>query len=388
MQDLAVKAMFAPFPLPGSALAPVSGGAIETPLPVLCTVDPAEPGVVLASIAVPETALDGASVVISAVTVAGLPVPSAALPARVCVSRGIQVPMLIKRAANSYTSTPAISLTGVLVAPDSLSCDCVPVFDADGSSLPSLDISNLGLPSESRVRSVSIAHPPGSLSEVLYLASGCNLLALDMDSRNVLWKFETDALEVLSMGLATLPTQGALIVSDYTNWRLHTHRLSDGSRMCTAHVGSKVSHVAADASTDMVFASTAARGVVAYTCDGGALATCDRFAAGGLSGSFIVLAVTPPSRGPDVAERPACLVACDFDSPLLFVYELPSCRHVFTSNLVGMRIVSLTADPRGRALAIGDAATSSIHVLPWPLPSFPSDMFDRAASSVGDGVAV
>ena len=126
--------------------------------------------------------------------------------------------------------------------------------------------------------------------------------------------------------------------------------------------------MAVDATSAMVFVSTASS-VLAYSWRGDSLAKSDKFSAEGLSGSFIVLAVIPSSTRERGGRRPACLVASAYDSPTLFVYELPSCRRVLKHTLEGMRVVSLTAEPRGLALAVGDSVSRSIHVLPWPLPS-------------------
>ena len=338
-------------------------------VPVRYAVAPSEPGVVNALIAIPDTAKDGACVLIRAMTLAGAPFATAVLPVHVRVSRGIHVPMIVQHAAGDCSATPAISRTGMLVAPDCNTKESVAVFDADGAPLAPLHPGKLGF--TTAVRTAAFACPPGSASEVLYLCDSHSLLALDFERRSVLWKVDGAAGDDLDMGLATLPTQGVVIVANYAGDSLHAHRLSDGLRISTiTTVGPSVSHIAADASSSLIFVS--ARGSVsAYAWDPSGFVKCDRFAAGGLSGHFITVAVIPSTDGPGT-RRPACLVACAYGMSDLYVYELPSCRFALKHTLEGMRVMSLTAETRGLALAIGDSATRSIHVLPWPLPTFPS----------------
>jgi hypothetical protein len=50
------------------------------------------------------------------------------------------------------------------------------------------------------------------------------------------------------------------------------------------------------------------------------------------------------------------------------VLSLPDRRLVHTHELKGMGVMGLAADPSGTALAVCDAASKAIHVLPWPLP--------------------
>jgi hypothetical protein len=49
------------------------------------------------------------------------------------------------------------------------------------------------------------------------------------------------------------------------------------------------------------------------------------------------------------------------------VLSLPDRRLVQTYKLEGMKVMGLAADPSGTALAVCDAASKAIHVLPWPL---------------------
>jgi hypothetical protein len=53
------------------------------------------------------------------------------------------------------------------------------------------------------------------------------------------------------------------------------------------------------------------------------------------------------------------------------VLSLPDRRLVHTHTLEGMVVTGLAADPSGTALAVCDAASKAIHVLPWPLPGMP-----------------
>lgn len=51
--------------------------------------------------------------------------------------------------------------------------------------------------------------------------------------------------------------------------------------------------------------------------------------------------------------------------------SLPGLALVHEHTLDGMRVTGLAADPWGGALVVCDAASTSLHVLAWPLAGMP-----------------
>jgi hypothetical protein len=217
------------------------------------------------SVAIPESAGRGAEVVVSSVTVVGQSVMRGRmLPSRLRLVRGLYAPLLIKGAANDYPSSPAITPEGTLYAPLSTSLTVL-VFNADGTPLSPLPLAAIGL--STNTRTAAIVEATGTL-----LLADCNgasskLVAVDAASRAVRWSV---TLGGDCRGIAVLPVQGVVIVSDCTRSKLHVHRLSDGVRVASA-VALYPSYVAADFASGTVYASTGAHpsyGVSAFRWDG------------------------------------------------------------------------------------------------------------------------
>jgi hypothetical protein len=206
-------------------------------------------GVVVVSVAIPESAGRGAEAVVSSVTVAGQHVTGGqALPARLQVIRGMYTPLRIKDAAKTTMSTPAITLGGTLDAPREGSPDVVLVA-ADGTRLPSLPIEAFGLSSLTRSAAFIDA-----TSTLLLADDSSKLVAVDAASRAVRW---SAALGGRCYGIAVLPAQGVVVVSDYLNSKLHVHRLSDGVRAASAKA-KEAMYFAADPASGTLYSSTGA----------------------------------------------------------------------------------------------------------------------------------
>jgi len=50
---------------------------------------------------------------------------------------------------------------------------------------------------------------------------------------------------------------------------------------------------------------------------------------------------------------------------------LPDFTLVHTHRQEGVAVEGLAADPWGSSIAVCDATSSAMHVLPWPLPGMP-----------------
>jgi hypothetical protein len=104
--------------------------------------------------------------------------------------------------------------------------------------------------------------------------------------------------------------------------------------------------------------------VSAFRWDGAALVAEGDVRAAGTADNWRSLAVMPPTPG----RQTSYLIVGTLGKPKLLVLSLPDRRLVHTHTLEGMQVMCLAADPSGTALAVCDAASKAIHVLPWPLP--------------------
>jgi hypothetical protein len=321
-------------------------------------------GVLAVSIDIPESAVRGAEVVVSSVTVAGQSVTGGqALPARLRLIRGMHAPLMINGAANKYTSTPVISPEGTLYAPLSQSA-AVLVFSATGIPLPVLRTVTLGL--STNTRCAAFVEATGTLLLADAKDASSKLVAVDAANRAVRW---SAALVGSCCSIAALPAQGEIVVSDWDHNTLHVHRLSDGVRVASAKA-KEATFVASDPASGTVYASTEVYPsdvVCAFRWDGAALVAEGVVKAAGAADHWRPLAVMPPTPG----RYTSYLVVGTYDKPTLLVLSLSDRRLVHTHTLEGMGVMGLAADPSGTALAVCDRASKAIHVLPWPLPGMP-----------------
>jgi hypothetical protein len=328
--------------------------------PMQATLVPAV-GVVAVSVAIPESAGRGAEVVVSSVTVAGQPVSGGQLlQLRLQFMKGIHAPLLIKGAANEYACAPVITRDGTLNAPLYESAD-VMTFSANGTPLPVLPFADFGLSTETLF--AAFVEATGTLLLADYNADSSKLVAVDAASRAVRW---SAALGGNCFGIAVLPAQEVVVVSDYTNDKLHVHRLSDGVRVASAEAA-RAAFVSADPASRTVYVSTGSFTsceVSAFRWDGAALVAEGVLEAAGTATTNRPLAVMPPTPG----RHTSYLVVGTFDEPTLLVLSLPDRRLVHKHTLEGTAVMGLAADPSGTAIAVCDAASEAIHVLPWLLP--------------------
>jgi DNA-binding beta-propeller fold protein YncE len=279
------------------------------------------------------------------------------------VIRGMQAPLAIHVAANLSSCTPVITNDGTLYAP-TVGSPYVTVVAADGTLLPSLPLASLGM--STRSRHAAFVEATGTLLLTDAYGDFSKLVAADAVSKAVRW---STSLGGGCEGIAVLPAQGAVIVSDFHGYKLRVHRLSDGVRVASANAV-LATYVAADPASGTVYVSTVARSsreVSAFRWDGAALVAEGVVGAAGTAVDDRPLAMLPPTPG----RHTSYLVVGTRLKPTLRVLSLPSRRLVHTHTLDGMLVTGLAADPSGTALAVCDYTSNAIHVLPWPLPGMP-----------------
>jgi outer membrane protein assembly factor BamB len=306
---------------------------------------------------VPASAGRDSKVVIRGISVAGQPVTQGQpLLAHVGVVTDMLAPLRLKGAANNYYSTPAISGDGTLFVPRNGSPDVL-VFSADGTPLPSLSATSLGLSTN------TLAAAFDDATATLLLASRASdqsqLVAVDAVSRAVCW---STGLEGTCFGIAVLTVQGLVVASLHDSNELRVHRLADGARVATVTV-SRPTFIAADPSSATLYVSTVTR-VTAFRWNGSALVSEGVVKAAGKALMGRPLAVMPPALG----QRTSYLVVGTYSTSTLLVLSMSDRRLVHTHTLEGIKVLGLAADPSGTALAVCDGASKAIHVLPWPLP--------------------
>jgi hypothetical protein len=351
-------------------------------------------GIVSVSVTIelPESIPRDAEVVIDSVTFAGQAVSRCLrdcaevqalpfyMPVRLRVVTGMQAPLRLEGAVSDvYQMNPVITPEGMLYAPKKGSFDVL-VFAADGTPLPSLPLTTLGLSSYTRCAAFvdGVEKDTGTLllADVNNAAWNVKLFAVDAASRAVRWSSGACGGSCYDCyGIAVLPAQGVAIVSDMD--QLHAHRLSDGFRVDSIS-SNMPNFVAADPATATVYVSALAYDedddddddndfenssrVIAFRWNENAF-VFDRDIETFENTYFHPLAVVPPVPG----QHTSFLVVGTLGCPTLRVLSLSDCCLVHTHELEGMEVAGLAADPSGTALAVCDAASKAIHVLPWPL---------------------
>ena len=312
---------------------------------------------------VPSSFSPGASVRIGAAFADGHAVPG--LPLLLPVHRGVTSPLMLQCARNS--SAPCICPDGRVYCPFVSGHD-VPVFDADGTPLPSIPVDSIGLSHYTVWAAFADSGAPS-----LVLAECCvgsHLVAVDPATHVVRWT--SAGCYEYSVGITILPSLGVVIVGDQV--ALVAHRLSDGIRVGRFGVPDLHWFLTADIATETVYGSIktdAGIAIHAWACaadETGVLITSK----GPVAATKAIrdnrpLAVVPPAAGKSVAH----LVVGVSESPELLVLSLPSLALVHTHMLEGTNVSALAADPWGEALAVYDGEAGSLHVLVWPLPGMP-----------------
>jgi hypothetical protein len=249
--------------------------------------------------------------------------------------------------------TPVIASDGTLYLP-MWNSPIVAVFDGDGVALPPLVLSDFGLS-----RTATFAALDNS-SHTLLLGDYTFIVAIDTLSRTMLWK-----KQFYVFGITVL--QGIVLVN--ARECIFALRPCDGAILSLTHQLGCV-HLTSDAATATVY----------LTSTGGFVST----AKWNSEQNALVFGVTPafprhdaavpysyvyskttvvPSRGCS----PSYFVQI-INNSTLHVSLLPDCRLVCVHSRPSMVMRGVAADPSGTALAVYDALSATVHVLPWPLP--------------------
>ena len=317
------------------------------------------------SLDVPLAASDDASVDIIVASVAGQAMSG--LRRCVPVHRGITPPLVLScaSAAKNYT-TPCISPEGRVYCPPGEGPEVL-VFDAEGLPLPGLPVASIGL---SKYTSWA-AYAPGDMPS-LVLADGngpsSRLVAVDPATRTARWSSGVG----YCTGIAALSAIGVVVVGCMISFS--AYRISDGARAGSLAVSGLGIFLAADDTTGAVYGTVSSGteySVHAWECiaDGAGIRMTSNgpVTAAGSRDDPRPLAVMPPAPGKTASH----LVIGTDESPELLVLSLPGLSLVHTHILEEMRVTGLAADPWGEFLAVYDMASSSLHVLAWPLPGMP-----------------
>jgi hypothetical protein len=256
-----------------------------------------------------------------------------------------------------------ITLKGEMFAPLRPSATVL-VFAADGTPVPPWPLVALGL--STRTTSAAFVEATGTLLLADAYGASSKLVAVDAARRAVRW---SAALGGSCYGIAVLPAQGVVVVSNYADYKLHVHRLSDGVRVASTEAAYPT-YVASVPASGTVYACTGVYPsckVSAFRWDVAALVSEGVVEAAGTADNSRPLAMIPLTP----ARHTPYLVVGTYRQPTLRVLSLPNRRLVHTHTLEGMEVMGLAADPSGTALAVCDARSKAIHVLPWPLPGMP-----------------
>lgn len=248
--------------------------------------------------------------------------------------------------------TPVIDSDATLYVP-MWNSSIVAVFDGDGVALPPLVLSDFGL-----YRTATIAALDNS-SHTLLLGDNHHLVAIDTLSRTMIWK-----KQFYVFGITVL--QGIVLVN--ARECIFALRPRDGAILSLTHQLGRV-RLTSDAATATVylcstggFISTAKWNSGENTLVFGVTPAFPRYDAA-VSGSFFYCTTTiVPSRG----RSPSYFVQI-VNNSTLHVSLLPDCRLVCVHSRPSMVMRGIAADPSGTALAVYDALSATVHVLPWPL---------------------
>ena len=310
--------------------------------------------------------------------VAGYPIHKLTCCIGICL--GVIAPFVLE---NTSTRSPSISPEGRIYCPLGDDIDVL-VFDADGSSLPSLPAASIGLV---KYQSWTAFVPGGTASLLLTGYSGelshSRLVALDPASNVVRW-MSTPGAFYCCTGITALPSLGVVMMADCGS--LVAFRLSDGTRAARHYVGLG-GVLAADPATGTLFGEVAHDllgdnvddddyVIRAWSCSaderGFHVASIGDVAAAGVrhrNRANRPLTVVPAAPGKLVSYL---VVRGDRkNTSELSVISLPGFALIHTHVLDGIDVSGLAADPWGSALAVSANASKAVHILSWPLPGMP-----------------
>ena len=333
------------------------------------TADVARRGLVIL-LPIPPTTPARACACVRDITLAGIQLTGHAFPLTSLVIHGsLRVPMQLPGAAHSaVSSTPCFSSDCTLYVPVYDSENML-VFNADGSSLPPLNVGQLGLSRWSTFAAFVEGDSPMLLIADIWEAHA-TLVAVNPANRSVLWTTAVgDDLTFGCEGMSAIASRGVIIVG--TRNKVFAHRLSDGKIIgsvetpcfsLAADPATAIVYIGGDRSNDFAVSAWTWMADCTFRSEG-------PVSAAGTSRNFRHLAVIPPAPG----KRSSYLAIGTHQDWEIQVLSLPSLALVSTEWMEDpdCHVAGLVADPWGTALAVCDAISSSIHIVAWPLPQMP-----------------
>lgn len=215
-------------------------------------------------------------------------------------------------------------------------------------------------------------------SQTMFLADdsgvGSSVVAVDMRTSDVRWRYSAATLIAGVDSLATLP--GVVIAASYGGSLLVVLSASDGAELCTVALkvwqgAGNPMHLAAfsgsvDSECGSVFVNVD-NAVAEWRWDSTACALSHtrKFETLGAGHNFRPLAVMPPASGKHVAH----LVVGECLSNELRVLSLPDCAIIHTHSLP-FDIEAIAADPAGTTIVFS-LRDGEVRVVDWPLPGMP-----------------
>lgn len=281
------------------------------------------------------------------------------------VPHGVVPPFVLDGVEPNDGASPVIALSGTIFLPVG-GGDAVLVYNAIGNPLPGVDLALLGLSS-----SVEAAAFVEQASGILVLADENDVVAVDADSRAVIWR-NHGAVRGCN-GLAVLSAHGIIVASSPLDSAVVVFRISDGVRIFSFPL-SGPRFMASDPRSSTVYVSTHA-GVVELLWDG------LRF-----TQSRVVPGTEHPSTAQPVAVmRRTGLTGTTISQLIVGKYGKSSLR-VFSLPLLCLvadidvpagapRVLGIAADPWGAAIAVvakDKSGAGRVYVMEWPLLGVPA----------------
>jgi hypothetical protein len=109
----------------------------------------------------------------------------------------------------------------------------VQMFSADGTPLPSLSVTSVGL--SEQTRAAAYVNSSNTLILAGHNGDASNLVAVVMTSRVVRWTTAPGMLND-AFAIAVLPQQGVAFVVSRVGATIHAYRLSDGMRVTSVKI--------------------------------------------------------------------------------------------------------------------------------------------------------
>jgi hypothetical protein len=327
---------------------------------------------------VPATLPEGSLVIVSSITLAGVPLVSRSpfpLVIAVMSRHGLSGRGFVELVGSfgAANHTPAVSDYGVLYIPRYNSPDVL-IFSDDFVPQGTLLLAKLGLSDRTRAAAVDDESQTLLLSD--FSDDQSIIVSVDLPTSSVKWRTSPGDFSTCGQ-LAVLRGRGVFVATSCENYRVHVHRLVDGVRIASATATSRTSFVAYDAISELVFIGFQ-NAVWAYTWNGTELAQLGKVELAGTTRDARPMAVVPPSH---TSSSHSHLVVGTFCKQDLLVLCLPSTPS--PGALEEICCVESVAGPGALAGIAADAAGTSLVMclvsarptpltcVAWPLEGLP-----------------